>query len=71
VAVPQSAVLRDEGRTFVWIKEGGKARRSFVKAGEQADGWVEILEGVQSGEEVVVKNWGGLSDGAELATAVK
>ena len=67
VAVPQSAVLQDEGRSFVWINDNGKARRAFVKTGVQADGFVEILEGVAGGEEVVVKNWGGLSDGLDLA----
>ncbi|HUW62612.1 MAG TPA: efflux RND transporter periplasmic adaptor subunit [Candidatus Bathyarchaeia archaeon] len=67
VAVPQSALLQDEGRSFVWVNDNGKARRAFVKTGEQADGFVEILEGVAGGEEVVVKNWGGLSNGLELA----
>ena len=67
VAVPQSALLQDEGRSFVWVNDTGKARRAFVKTGEQSDDFVEILEGVASGEEVVVKNWGGLSDGLELA----
>ncbi|MCX5770910.1 MAG: efflux RND transporter periplasmic adaptor subunit [Candidatus Hydrogenedentes bacterium] len=67
VAVPQSAVLQDEGRSFVWVNDSGKARRAFIKTGEQAGGFVEILEGAAGGEEVVVKNWGGLSDGLELA----
>jgi RND family efflux transporter MFP subunit len=67
VAVPQLALLQDEGRSFVWVNDNGKARRAFVKTGEQANGFVEILEGAAGGEEVVVKNWGGLSDGLELA----
>jgi len=68
VAVPKSAVLQDEGRSFVWVNDNGKAKRTVVETGEETDGYVQILQGLSGNEEVVVKNWGGLSDGLELAT---
>lgn len=54
VAVPQEAVLDDDGKAVVYVMSGGESfflRR--VKTGVRADGFVQVLEGVKDGERVV------------------
>lgn len=54
VAVPEEAVLDDDGKAVVYVMDGGESfflRR--VKTGVRADGFVQILDGVKDGERVV------------------
>lgn len=54
VAVPEEAVLDDDGKAVVYVMDGGESfflRR--VKTGVRADGFVQVLEGVKDGERVV------------------
>ncbi len=54
VAVPEEAVLDDDGKSVVYVMQNGEAfalRR--VKTGVRADGYVQILAGVDAGERVV------------------
>ena len=54
VAVPEDAVLDDNGQSVVYVMDGGESfflRR--VKTGVRADGFVQILAGVADGERVV------------------
>jgi cobalt-zinc-cadmium efflux system membrane fusion protein len=55
ISIPQSAVLDDGGRSIVFVAEGvGYAKRG-VNLGIQGNGRVEIIEGLQAGDKVVVK----------------
>ncbi len=53
-AVPESAVLSDEGKSFVFVEiiENFYARKP-VSTGRKYDGYVEILKGLAPGEQVV------------------
>jgi Cu(I)/Ag(I) efflux system membrane fusion protein len=54
VAVPASAVIDSGTRQVVLIAKGeGRFEPRPVKLGRRSDGYVEVLEGVKSGEEVV------------------
>ena len=56
LAVPTEAVMRHEGRAFVFVPEGsGKFRRLDVETGIESDGFVEITSGLDAGREVVVR----------------
>jgi cobalt-zinc-cadmium efflux system membrane fusion protein len=55
ISIPQSAVLDDGGKTVVFVKEGSGYAKRAVNAGLQGNGRVEIIEGLQAGEKVVVK----------------
>ncbi len=54
VAVPESAVLSDEGKSFVFVEiiEDFYVRKPVV-TGRKYGGYVEILEGLADGEQVV------------------
>ena len=54
LAVPRSAVVRDEGRAFVFVRHRAEwfVRRPVV-AGRAWGDWVEIVEGLEAGRELV------------------
>jgi hypothetical protein len=54
-AIPQSAVLRASEGTFVYAVNGDAYFRTAVKVGAEADGWVEITDGLLAGDQVVTK----------------
>ena len=56
LAAPRHAVLEDEGRSFVFVHHDGEyyVRRPVVP-GRCWDGWVEIVDGLAPGQEVVAE----------------
>lgn len=67
LAVPVAALQSQEGRSFVWVATGeNKARRAFVRTGEQDKAFVEIREGLAGNEKVIVAGQGALADGDSL-----
>jgi membrane fusion protein, heavy metal efflux system len=55
ISVPQSAVLNDEGKTVVFVAEGNSYKKRPVTVGIQNNDLVEIVEGLNAGDRVVVK----------------
>lgn len=54
LSAPAAAVLRHEGRAFVFVPDGpGRYRRVDVKTGIESGDRVEVTEGLQPGQEVV------------------
>ena len=55
ISIPQSAVLDDGGKSVVFVSEGSGYVKRGVNLGIQGNGRVEIIEGLQAGDKVVVK----------------
>jgi cobalt-zinc-cadmium efflux system membrane fusion protein len=55
ISIPQSAVLNDNGKTVVFVMEGNSYQRRQVTTGIQNGDQVEIVEGLNAGDKVVVK----------------
>jgi Cu(I)/Ag(I) efflux system membrane fusion protein len=56
LAVPESAVLDSGTRQVVLVRRGeGLFEPRTVKLGMRADGYIEVREGLQAGEQVVVR----------------
>ncbi len=70
IVVPEEAVLALQGVTVVWVIKDGKATRRPVTLGVRSPGFVEVLEGVDAGEEVVVGGIEKMSEGAAVTTQV-
>jgi hypothetical protein len=51
--IPQPALLRTSEGTFVYAVNGDAYFRTAVKVGSEADGWVEITDGLLAGDQVV------------------
>lgn len=67
VIVPQTAVLPTEYGFVVYVLNGTKAERRGVKLGlHVTDDSVEILEGLKSGDRIVVEGANALQDGVEV-----
>lgn len=66
VVPPTSLVRRPDGEV-VYTVDGLRAKERKVQIGLRGDGWIEITDGVEADERVVVDGAGFLSDGALLA----
>ncbi|MFF0313366.1 efflux RND transporter periplasmic adaptor subunit [Micromonospora sp. NPDC005252] len=66
VTVPASAVFSADGRDAVWVVRDGKADRAPVTVGVQGADLVQILNGVQAGDRVVVRGTDQVRDGQEV-----
>ena len=55
ISIPQSALLDDGGKTVVFVATGNGYEKRAVTAGIQSNDRVEILDGLQAGDKVVVK----------------
>jgi len=63
VAVPLASVVYAAGGPRVQVVVDGKVETRAVRPGLSADGFVEVLEGLRSGEEVVARAGSFLRDG--------
>ncbi|MET8527765.1 efflux RND transporter periplasmic adaptor subunit [Micromonospora sp. NPDC005172] len=66
VTVPASAVFSADGRDAVWVVRDGKADRAAVTVGVQGADLVQILNGVQAGDRIVVRGTDQVRDGQEV-----
>jgi len=64
--VPEGAIVPEQGRTFVFVVADGEATRREVKLGKRRPGEVEIVEGLQEHERVVVEGTHNLRDGGPV-----
>jgi cobalt-zinc-cadmium efflux system membrane fusion protein len=55
VAVPTTAVMRHEGKAFVFVPADGGFRRVDVATGIETDDFIEVTRGLDVGQEVVVR----------------
>jgi cobalt-zinc-cadmium efflux system membrane fusion protein len=55
ISIPQSALLDDGGKKVVFVMAGNGYEKRAVTAGLQSNDRVEILDGLQAGDKVVVK----------------
>ena len=55
ISIPQSAVLDDGGKAIVFVAKGNVYEKRVVTTGIQSNDRVEILDGLQAGDKVVVK----------------
>ena len=55
ISIPQSAVLNDEGKSIVFVAEGNGYQKRQVQAGIKNNDQVEIVDGLNAGDKVVVK----------------
>lgn len=54
VVVPHEAILKDGPERYVYVREGELFKRQEVALGEKDDRFVEVIEGLVPGDEVIV-----------------
>ncbi|MGB3391993.1 MAG: efflux RND transporter periplasmic adaptor subunit [Stenotrophomonas sp.] len=66
LVVPRAALLEDGGEPAVYAVRDGKALRTGLKLGYDDAGWVEVREGLQLGDEVVIAGKAALREGSAV-----
>ncbi|MDJ0654377.1 MAG: efflux RND transporter periplasmic adaptor subunit [Xanthomonadales bacterium] len=61
VTIPQDALIIEDRERYVYVVENDRARRVDVVAGYVTEGRVEILQGLDEGEEVVTAGKGSIA----------
>ncbi len=64
--VPKAAVMTDQGQSSVFIVDAGKVHRVKLKLGYESGASVQVLNGVTSGQIVVVAGQNALSEDAAV-----
>jgi len=70
IVVPEDAILPLEGADYVWVVSDSTASRRQVTLGVRKPGFVEISEGLDRGEQVVVGGLQMIYEGASVAPTV-
>lgn len=66
VSVPVSAVFRDGAQDAVWRVDDGVAHKTPVVLGAQGEDFVQVLDGVAEGDQVVVSGADRVSEGQSV-----
>jgi multidrug efflux pump subunit AcrA (membrane-fusion protein) len=66
ILVPIKAILSENNRRFVFVVNGSIARKKEVKTGVYQKDSVEIIEGLNEGEDVIIEGNYGLKDSANV-----
>jgi multidrug efflux pump subunit AcrA (membrane-fusion protein) len=66
VSVPVAAVFRDGERDAVWVVDGNVPTKRTVTLGAQGEEYLEVVDGLNEGETIVVRGADQVRDGEEL-----
>ena len=69
ILCPLTALINDNSAIRIFVVESDKARERIVKLGAKYGEFVEILEGLQENEQVVVAGQNNLSEGVKVNVA--
>ena len=69
VVVPVTALLYDGPTIRVFVINGNQAKERVIKTGNKYGEYVEVLDGLQEGEQVVVVGQNNLSEGVKVNVA--
>ena len=61
--VPLTAVVEEDGESFVWVVDGRRARRVQIEIGESSVDDVEVISGVKKGDTVIIRAPSDLEEG--------
>jgi membrane fusion protein (multidrug efflux system) len=65
--VPRSAVIEEAGAEFVYVVEDGKAVKRFVQTGYGESGMIEVVDGLDESDQVIVVGQTGLKPDAVVS----
>ena len=64
LGVPKEIIIVENGKQYLFVKQGDQAVKKEVTTGMTMDGYVEVTGGLQAGEEMIVVGHEKLVDGA-------
>ena len=67
LGVPERALLSYADRQYVFVVQGDRsAEQREIQLGVRDEGWVEVVNGLELGEMIVIDGLLGLRDGARV-----
>ncbi len=66
VLVPRAAILRDDNQASVFVVQDDVARRRVITTGYSSGTNLEVVDGLEAGEEIIVIGQAGLNDGSAV-----
>ncbi len=66
LTVPREAVLRELQATHVFVTDGATATKKAIQLGIEDGNRVQVLAGLEAGENVIVAGQGGLREGTKI-----
>ena len=64
--IPEEAIVFQAAQSYVFLVDGKKATRIPVAIGERQEGLIVVLDGLEAGEEIVLKGLQRLRDGSAI-----
>jgi RND family efflux transporter MFP subunit len=64
--IPQTALVEDQDKYYTWVIDDGKAIKKEIKIGISSIDEVEIIEGLEEGEQVILRAPSTLSEGSKV-----
>jgi membrane fusion protein (multidrug efflux system) len=55
IAVKRQFIRTEDNKNYVWVNSGNKAVKREIKTGLQSDDLVEIIEGLQLGDKIIIE----------------
>jgi RND family efflux transporter MFP subunit len=71
ITVPESAVRVEEGETYVWTVRKGIVQRVGVARGEKTEAGIEIKQGLNDGDVIVVSPHANLANGRKVSVGAE
>lgn len=71
IVIPSTAIVTREGKNYVFVINGDKARIQEVESGIAVDNKTEITKGLGAGDEIVIKGQALLNDGVKVNVVSK
>jgi membrane fusion protein, multidrug efflux system len=64
--LPRSAILDADGGQSVFVVAGDKAEQRAIRTGLSNGGWIEVVAGLEGGEQIVTVGQAGLKTGTQV-----
>ncbi|WHH57967.1 efflux RND transporter periplasmic adaptor subunit [Petroclostridium sp. X23] len=66
ILIPKKSILTDDGKNYVYIAEDDKPKKITVEKGFTQDGMVQILRGLNTGDQLIIKGQEYITEGASI-----
>ncbi|WP_027415562.1 efflux RND transporter periplasmic adaptor subunit [Aneurinibacillus terranovensis] len=66
ILIPTSAIVRDQGKSYVFVAQNGTAKRKEIQVGAQSGSQTMVTAGINSGDLVISDKAAQLSDNAKI-----
>jgi RND family efflux transporter MFP subunit len=64
--IPYTALVEEEGQSYVWVERGRKASKKPVEVGSSSINNIEVISGIEEGDKVIIRPPSTLEEGARV-----